>query len=88
MQQREQWRPVLEAELKRWSTKSCNELIAELADDRSYELEFEGKKYEVEVQLLENASEYVQVGIFVDDGSVPASFRPLSSSFIRQKTDH
>jgi hypothetical protein len=27
----------------------------------------------------------VHVGVDVDDGSVPASFRPLSDSFIREK---
>ena len=85
MKQREQWLPVLDAEVKRWSAKSCADLIAELRDVAVYQVEVDGKKYTVEVQLLENADKYVHVGVDVDDGSVPASFRPLSSSFIREK---
>jgi hypothetical protein len=76
---------VLDAEVKKWSAKSCAELMHELSDTRAYQVEFNGQKYTVEVQLLENTDEYVHVGIDVDDGSLPASFRPLSSSFIRQK---
>jgi hypothetical protein len=87
MKRRQRWRPVLDAEMKRWSVESCNELVAELGEVQAYEVEFESKKYQVEVQLLENTDKYVHVGIGVDDGSIPASFRPLSSSFIRQKTD-
>ena len=52
---------------------------------RPTRVEFEGKKYQVEVQLLENTDKYVHVSVAVDDGSIPASFRPLSSSFIREK---
>jgi hypothetical protein len=85
MKRREQWRPVLDAEIKKWSTKSCAELLAELADVQAYEVESEGKKYQVEVELLENTQKYVHVAVAVDDGSIPASFRPLSSSFIREK---
>ena len=85
MNRREQWRPVLETEVKKWSGKSCDELLAALLDVRAYEVEFDGKRYQVEVQLLENTDQYVHVGVDVDDGSLPASFRPLSDSFIRQK---
>jgi len=85
MNRREQSRPVLDAEVKKWSAKSYSELIAELKDVHWYEIEFEGKKYQVEVQLLENTEKYLQVGVDVDDGSIPASFQPLSTSFIRDK---
>jgi hypothetical protein len=85
MNRREQWRPVLDFEVKKWSAKSWPELVAELPDEHAYELEFEDKTYQVEVRLLENTDTYVHVGVSVDDGSVPASFRPLSSSFIREK---
>jgi hypothetical protein len=85
MKRREQWQPVLDAELKKWSSKSCKELVVELSDVQAYQVEFEGKEYTVEVQLLENTDKYVHVGVDVDDGSIPASFRPLSSSFIREK---
>jgi hypothetical protein len=85
MNSREQWQPVLDAEAKRWRAKSCTELTAELSNVKAYEVELEGKRYQVEVQLLENTDEYVHVSVAVDDGSIPASFRPLSSSFIREK---
>ncbi len=85
MKRREQWRPVLDAEVKKWSAKSSAELVAELPEEQAYEVEVGGKQYQVEVRLLENTRKYVHVGVFVDDGSVPASFRSLSSSFIREK---
>jgi hypothetical protein len=85
MKRRAQWRPVLDAEVRKWSAKSWAELVAELPDEQAYEVESEGKTYQVEVQLLENTERYVRVAVCVDDGSFPASFRPLSSSFILEK---
>ncbi len=85
MNRREQCRPVLDAELKKWSARTCAELVATLHDLEAYQVEVDGKKYTVEVQLLENTDKYVHVGVDVDDGSIPASFRPLSESFIREK---
>ena len=85
VKQREQWRPVLDAEVKRWSAKSSEQLLAELADVQAYDTEFENKMYQVEVEILENTEKYVHVGVAVDDCS-PAGFsRPLSTSFIREK---
>jgi hypothetical protein len=81
----EQWRPVLERELKRWNVKSCEQLLAELVEVRTYETEFESNKYQVEVEILENTEKYVHVTVAVDDGSLPASMRPLSASFICEK---
>jgi hypothetical protein len=85
VKRQEQWRPVLDAEVKKWSAKSCSELVAELLDVEAYETEFEGALYQVEVQILENTDKYVHVGVSVDDGSALASLRPLGSSFIREK---
>jgi hypothetical protein len=85
LSRREQWRPILDAELRRWSTKSCDELAIELTREQVYEVEFNGKNHQVEVTLLENTDKYLHVGVAVDDGSVPSSFRPLSSSFVREK---
>ena len=86
LSRREQWRPILDAELKRWSTKSCDQLAIELTEERVYEVEFEGKNHQVEVTLLENTDKYLHVGVAVDDCSVPASLYPLSSSFIRERS--
>ena len=82
---REQWRPVLEAESKRWSAMSCEQLIAALAGEQVYEVEFASRKYQVEVDLLENTEKYLHVMVAVDDGSLPKSLFPLTFSFIRDK---
>jgi hypothetical protein len=76
MKQREQWRPVLKAEMKRWSVMSCAQLAIQLADVRTYEVEFKSKKNQVEVQILENTDSYVHVGIAVDDGPLLARYAP------------
>ena len=85
MKQREEWQPVLEAEMKRWSAMSCAQLASQLADVRTYEVEFESKKYQVEVQVLENTDSCVHVSVAVDDGHFWRAMRPLSSSFICRK---
>ena len=85
MNRREQWRPVLDAEVAKWTAKSYARLLAELPDEQVYEVQHQGKTYQVEVNILENTNDYLLIGIFVDDGSIPASFRPLSQSFIREK---
>jgi hypothetical protein len=86
MKRRQQWRPVLDAEVKRWSEKSCEQLISELRESLDYEVEYAAKQYQVEV-LLENTDKYVHVIVSVDDGSLPASVWPLTYSFIRSKSD-
>lgn len=63
----------------------CAQLTSQLADLQTYEVEFESKKYQVEVQILENTDSYVHVGIAVDDGHFRRAMRPLSSSFICRK---
>jgi len=85
MSRRAEWQAVLDDEIKRWSSMSCECLIAELQDVRTYLVEVDSKKYQVEVELLENTEAYVQVGVGVDDGSLPWSIVPLTQSFIRQK---
>jgi len=82
---REEWIPVLENEVKKWSTMSYAQVMSKLPNSECYELEFESRKYQVEVELLENTERFIHVGISVDDGSLPASFRPVSSSFIINK---
>ena len=85
MKRREQWQPVLDAELKRWSAKSSEQLLAELGEVKAYEIEFENKKYQVEVEILENTEKYVHVMVAVDDSTLPAAIFPLNASFIREK---
>ena len=85
MSRREEWRKVLDAEVARWSAMSWEQLVAELRDLRTYEVELDSKEYQVEVEILENNAEYIHVVVSVDDGILPASLSPLTHSFIRAK---
>jgi hypothetical protein len=85
VKRREEWRRVLEAEMRRWSAMSCDQLISALPVVQAYEVESESKKYQIEVELLENTDGYVHVGIAVDNGRFWRAMRPLSSSFISKK---
>ena len=85
MSRREEWRKVLQRELSRWTSMSCNDVLAELRTRDIYEVVAESKQYQVEVELLENTQEYLHVIIAVDDGSLPASIIPVSESFICRK---
>jgi hypothetical protein len=84
---RAEWQKVLDAEVARWSGMPWEQLVTELHEVRAYQVEVESKQYQVEVQLLENAADYVHVAVSVDDGSLPRSIVPLTHSFIRQKTE-
>lgn len=65
---------------------SYDQIVSKLPQKvECYEVEFESKKYQVEVAILENTEKYLHVGISVDDGSLPASIRPVSSSVICNK---
>ena len=76
---------VLDQEKRRWAAKSASQLEKELRELQVYEVEFDSKGYQVEVQLLENARKCVHVLISVDDGSLPASLSPMTESFIVEK---
>lgn len=88
MTRREEWRRVLQAELTRWSSLSCDTVLTELQSRNVYEVAADSRHYQVEVELLENTPEYLHVGIAVDDGSLPASIHPESESFICRKSKH
>jgi hypothetical protein len=85
MSRREEWQKVLELEVKRWSALSCGQLVSELHDLQTYEVELDSKHYQVEVQLLENTEKYVHVMVAVDDGTLPASISTSTHTFICQK---
>jgi hypothetical protein len=83
---REEWKNALDSEVRRWSGMSCSQLVSELDDGlQEYQIEFESKQYNVEVELLENTEQYLHVVVAVDDGSLPASIAPLCHSFILPK---
>ena len=75
----------MDAEVERWSKMSCPQLILELKDIQAYTVENDSKTYQVEVEMLENTDTYLHVMVAVDDGHLPASFMPLTETFIRQK---
>jgi hypothetical protein len=85
MSRREEWQEVLDSEVKRWSAMSCGQLLSELHEVQTYEVERDLKHYQIEVQLLENTDTYLHVIVAVDDGMLPASILPLTHTFIRQK---
>lgn len=64
---------------------SCEQLLSELKDIKVYTVERDAKEYQVEVEMLENTDAYVHVMVAVDDGHLPASFLPLTATFVREK---
>jgi len=61
MSRRDEWQKVLDFEVKRWSAMSCGQLVSELPEVQTYEVELDSKQYQVEVELLENTLKYVHV---------------------------
>src|SRR5262249_39903073 len=82
---RTKWREVFDAEGRRWSSMSSDDLLSQLHDVQAYAVERDSKTYQVEVELLEDTDTYVHVMVGVDDRSLPASILPVTTSFIRQK---
>ena len=79
------WQKVLDSEVKRWSAMSWGQLVSELHEVQAYEVEFESKQYQVEVELLENTERYLHVMVAVHDGRLRGFIWPLTQSFICQK---
>ena len=76
---------ALNAEVERWSSMTVDQLIDELREEQNYQVRSGSQEYQFEVQLLENTPTYIHVGIAVDDGRLPFSICPMSTTFIRQK---
>jgi hypothetical protein len=85
MSRRDEWRRVLAVEVRRWSSKTCEQLLSELLELQVYEVELDSKKYQVEVEILENTAQYLHIRVAVDDGSLPASIIPATETFIAAK---
>jgi hypothetical protein len=85
MSRRQQWRKVLDFEVKRWLVMPYDQLQFALRNQQAYEVEFDSKKYQVEMEILENTEQYLRVMVAVDDGSLPASILPVTDTFIRNK---
>jgi hypothetical protein len=74
----------LEQEVEIWCRKDYPTLRKELEKIVTYERGEGASWYEVEVQLLENKSEYLHIGIAVDDGGRRV-YKPLCHSFLIYK---
>jgi len=82
---REQWQKVLDGEVQRWLAMPLPQMEAALRDRQVYEVESAAKRYQVEIEILQNNEQHVQVMVAVDDGSLPASLVPITHIFIRDK---
>ena len=85
MNQRESWQKVLDSETLKWSTRSCEQLMSELPDERVYRVESDGASYEVSVQILERTDQYVQVMVSVNGGGFWGFIHPLSDTFVSRR---
>jgi len=88
MKRRDTWRPIVDAEVKRWSQLPLDQLIEKLREPQAYEFIDGVNKYQVEVEILENTDSYIHFYVSVDNGSLPRSIIPLNGSIIRYKTAH
>jgi hypothetical protein len=86
MGRREEWRRVLESEVGRWSLFSYEALLDRLRNPACYTVERGSKSYQVEVEVLAKTDTSVHVSLSVDDGSLPASLIPSSTTFVVKKT--
>jgi hypothetical protein len=85
---REGCRPVLEAQVRRWSQIPWEQLPGLLQDSQAYEVTFGTKKYQVEVALLDDTDAHIHFSVAVDDGVLPRAMLPLSQSVVLSKTRH
>jgi hypothetical protein len=72
-------RRCLDQEIETWCRKDYSELRKDLEKLVTYTRGEGPSRYEVEVRLLNNESEYLRVGIAVDD--CRRAYRPLCRSF-------
>ncbi len=86
MGKREEWRPVLEAHVRRWSQIPWEQLVGLLQESQAYETTFDAKKYRVAVDLLEDKDASIQFSVAVDDGALTYSALPLCRSVVLSKT--
>ena len=76
-------RRCLDQEVATWCRRSYSTLRKDLEKLVTYTRGEGLSRYVVEVQLLKNESEYLHIGIAVDDGR--RAYRPLCHSFLVYK---
>ena len=60
-------------------------LTARLQELAVYEVAFQQKRYQVEVELLQDTEKQLVIMIAVDDGVLPRALRPLTQIIAREK---
>jgi hypothetical protein len=84
----EESKRALEAEVARWSVVSSKQLVEELSEgEKEYQIEFNAKQFQVEVQLVENTPDYIHVVVSIDDGSLLSSLLPATRGFVKKKNE-
>jgi hypothetical protein len=83
---REEWRRVLDAQVRRWSQIPWEQLVGLLREPQAYEATSDTKKYRVAVDLLEDTDASIQISVAVDDGALTYSALPLCRSVVLSKT--
>jgi hypothetical protein len=79
-------RAVLEAAVRRWSRIPWDQIVGLLQDSQPYQVTFETRKYQVDVELLENTDAHIGLSVTVNDGASSQSTPPLSQIVIVSKT--
>jgi hypothetical protein len=82
----EEWRPVLDAQVRRWSQIPWEQLVGLLREPQAYEATLGAKKYRIAVDLLEDRDASIQISVAVDDGALTYSALPLCRSIVLSKT--
>jgi hypothetical protein len=85
MAAREEWRPVLEAQVRRWSQIPWEQVVSLLRETQAYEATLDTKKFRVAVDLLEENDASIQLSVAVDDGALTYSALPLCRSVVLSK---
>lgn len=88
MEMQQEGRPVLEAQVRRWSHIPWEQIEHLLPDPQAYEVTFGARKYQVDVKLLEDTDHHLRLSVSVDDGAMPRSMCPLSQNILLPKTRH
>ena len=65
---RDEWLKVLDSEVQRWSAMPFDQLESALRNLQAYTIELDSKKYQVEVEILEDTDKYIHVMVADDDG--------------------
>lgn len=79
---KDELRALLDAELRLWSQKPYDRLVAELSEPVAYERGEGDGRHQFEVDLLEHEADYLHIVISIDDAGFLNALRPVSASFI------